>query len=105
MNESQQMNEMYERVEEAADLLRVMAHPERLLVLCQLTTGEVGAGVLQQRSSLSQSAFSQHLTVLRKHELVQVRKEAQQVFYSLKDERAAALITSMHSIFCAQELA
>ncbi len=27
---------------EAADLLKVMAHPERLMVLCQLTQGEVG---------------------------------------------------------------
>ncbi|MDW3124606.1 transcriptional regulator, partial [Vibrio sp. 1974] len=43
---------------EAADLLKVMAHPERLMVLCQLTQGEVGVGKLQKNSFLSQSAFS-----------------------------------------------
>ena len=41
----------------AADLLKVMAHPERLMVLCQLTQGEVGVGELQKNSFLSQSAF------------------------------------------------
>lgn len=51
---------------EVAEILRVMSHPERLLVLCQLVDGEIGAGQLQSSSTLSQSAFSQHLTVLRK---------------------------------------
>ncbi|EGA70630.1 transcriptional regulator ArsR family protein [Vibrio sinaloensis DSM 21326] len=88
---------------EAADLLKVMAHPERLMVLCQLTQGEVGVGALQQGSNLSQSAFSQHLTVLRKHQLIQARKESQQVFYSLADPRVEALIQSLHSVFCAPE--
>lgn len=88
---------------EAADLLKVMAHPERLMVLCQLTQGEVGVGALQQGSNLSQSAFSQHLTVLRKHQLIRARKESQQVFYSLADPRVEALIQSLHSVFCAPE--
>lgn len=87
---------------EVSELLKTMAHPERLMVLCQLTQGELGAGKLQQNSSLSQSAFSQHLTVLRKHNLVKVRKESQQVFYSLSDERVSTLIHNLHSIYCNQ---
>ncbi|MGY3571636.1 ArsR/SmtB family transcription factor [Vibrio paucivorans] len=94
---------MQEKVAEAADLLKVMAHPERLLVLCQLTQGEVGAGALQQTSTLSQSAFSQHLTVLRNHKLITARKESQQVFYSLADPRVETLIGSLHSVFCKEE--
>ena len=89
---------------EAADMLKVMAHPERLMVLCQLTQGEVGVGALQQGSNLSQSAFSQHLTLLRKHQLIKARKESQQVFYSLADPRVEALIESLHSVFCAKKL-
>ncbi|GLO63563.1 transcriptional regulator [Vibrio sp. MACH09] len=83
-----------------SELLKTMAHPERLMVLCQLMQEEVGAGKLQENSSLSQSAFSQHLTVLRKQGLVKIRKESQQVFYSLSDERVAALIKNLHSIYC-----
>ncbi len=85
---------------EAADLLKVMAHPERLMVLCQLTQGEVGVGELQKHSFLSQSAFSQHLTVLRKHNLISARKKAQQVFYSLSEPRVESLIKALHGVFC-----
>jgi DNA-binding transcriptional ArsR family regulator len=94
------LSEMQTNVVEAADLLKVIAHPERLMVVCQLTQGEVGAGVLQANSTLSQSAFSQHLTVLRKHQLIQARKESQQVFYSLLDPRIEAIISSLHTVFC-----
>lgn len=92
--------EMQESAIEAAELLKVMAHPERLMVLCQLTQGEVGVGQLQLSSALSQSAFSQHLTVLRKHNLIRARKASQQVFYSLADPRVEPLIQSLHSVFC-----
>lgn len=94
---------MRSNVNEAAEMLKILAHPDRLLVLCQLTQGEVGVAQLQSQSNLSQSAFSQHLTVLRKHQLIKARKSAQQVFYSLADPRVEALITSFHTIFCHQE--
>lgn len=95
-----ELNNMRETAVEVADILKTMAHPERLMVLCQLVDGEVGAGQLQENSNLSQSAFSQHLSVLRKQNLVKVRKESQAVFYSLADKRIEALIASFYSIFC-----
>ncbi|WP_420895668.1 metalloregulator ArsR/SmtB family transcription factor [Vibrio aestuarianus] len=85
---------------EVSELLKTLAHPERLMVLCQLINGEVGVGLLQQSSALSQSAFSQHLTVMRKHGIIQARKESQQVFYSLSDSRIAQLIQSLQTVFC-----
>ena len=97
-----QLQDMRETSTEVADLLKNMAHSERLMVLCQLVDGEVGAGQLQENSTLSQSAFSQHLSVLRKNNLVKVRKESQSVFYSLADKRIEALIASFYTIFCDQ---
>ncbi|WP_279152830.1 ArsR/SmtB family transcription factor [Photobacterium iliopiscarium] len=93
-------DEMKQRATEVSELLKIMAHPERLIVLCQLMDGEMSANQLQLNSTLSQSAFSQHLAVLRKNDIVTVRKEAQSVFYSLADPRITALITSFHDIFC-----
>lgn len=95
-----EMDEMKKNAEDVAELLRVMVHPERLMVLCQLTQSEMGVGQLQQGSTLSQSAFSQHLTVLRKHGIIQARKESQQVFYRLADSRITALIQSLQNVFC-----
>ncbi|MDV7103541.1 metalloregulator ArsR/SmtB family transcription factor [Vibrio sp. TH_r3] len=94
------MIKMQQNTQKVSELLKTMAHPERLMVLCQLTQGEVGVGELQQRSDLSQSAFSQHLTVLRKHGLINARKESQHVYYSLSDQRISALINNLHQLYC-----
>lgn len=96
-----EITELQSKATEVSDILKTMAHPERLMVLCQLVDGEVGVAQLQQRTSLSQSAFSQQLSVLKKHNLVTVRKESQQVFYALADGRVKELIASFYTIFCA----
>lgn len=94
------VEEMAERSQVLAQILKKMSHPERLVVLCQLVEGEMGVAELQKRTTLSQSAFSQHLALLRKQGIVKVRKEAHQVFYSLADSQVACLLTCMHKIFC-----
>ncbi len=83
-----------------AEFLKTVAHPDRLMVLCLLTQGELNVSELSQHTQLSQSAFSQHLSVLRKQNIVKVRKESQQVFYSLADERIEALLDVLKTSFC-----
>ncbi|WP_194091577.1 ArsR/SmtB family transcription factor [Vibrio hibernica] len=97
------IEDMRANANDAAEFLKSMAHPERLMVLCQLTQGEVGFTELCESSSLSQSAFSQHLTVLKRHGLVKVRKESQLVYYSLADSRVELLMSSLHNVFCQQQ--
>ncbi len=96
-----ELTELQTKATEVSEILKTMAHPERLMVLCQLVDGEVGVAQLQAGTTLSQSAFSQQLSVLKKNNLVSVRKESQQVFYSLADDRVKALIGSFYAIFCA----
>lgn len=88
------------KAEYVSSVLKVLSHPERLLVLCQLMQNERGVTELQQTSLLNQSALSQHLKVLRDNDLVSVRKVSQQVFYSLKDARVEELIQSLYKIYC-----
>lgn len=94
------MQEMQTKAKEATIFLKTMAHPERLLVLCQLIDGEIGAGDLSEKSDLSQSAFSQQLRVLRDQKFVKTRKDAQQVFYSIADERVKKVLGVMLDTFC-----
>ncbi|MEL0629828.1 metalloregulator ArsR/SmtB family transcription factor [Psychromonas aquatilis] len=89
-----------ENVEEATDFLKIMAHKDRMLVLCLLSEGEMGVAKLREYSNLSQSAFSQHLSVLKKHQLVKVRKQSQLVFYSLADQRVNIILKAMQQAFC-----
>lgn len=84
----------------AVVLLKRMAHKDRLLILCHLTTGEISAGELSRRSLLSQSAFSQHLAVLRNEQLVKTRKEAQTIYYSLANESVIEVLATLKQIFC-----
>ena len=85
----------------AALLLRALANPQRLLILCNLADGELSVGELNARLPLSQSALSQHLAVLRENEIVITRKVAQTVYYSLTDGPAAEVIGTLHGIYCA----
>lgn len=84
----------------AAQLLKVLSHKERLLILCQLLEKEQCVGDLLQKSQLTQSAFSQHLAILRQKGLVKTRKEAQTVFYSLANRDCIDLLKTLHKIYC-----
>ncbi|RBW46327.1 transcriptional regulator [Psychromonas sp. B3M02] len=91
---------IHENAVEASELLKVMAHKDRMVVLCLLSEGEMGVAELREHTKLSQSAFSQHLSVLRKNQLVSIRKEAQAVFYSLADDRVNIILKAMQQAFC-----
>jgi DNA-binding transcriptional ArsR family regulator len=84
----------------AARLMRSLANPQRLLVLCALSQGELSVGELNDRVTLSQSALSQHLAVLRNEQLVSTRREAQTIYYSLVEGPAVRVLQLLHSEFC-----
>jgi DNA-binding transcriptional ArsR family regulator len=91
---------MAAQAEAAAELLKAMANPQRLRVLCLLAEGERSVGEINAAVALSQSALSQHLAVLREQGLVQTRREAQTIRYSLVDGPVAKLIHALHDIYC-----
>ena len=88
---------------EAAALLKALAHPARLLVLCRLVEGEASVGALQPLTGLSQSALSQHLAVLREMALVSTRREAQTIHYAIADSPALGVLQALHDAFCGRD--
>ena len=96
-------DEMTGHATAAASLLKALAHPERLMVLCQLVEGEKGVGELLAHSELGQSAFSQQLSVLKRHGLIRSRKVSQQIYYSLVSEAAADVLGALQTHFCHSE--
>ena len=85
---------------QASSLLKAISHESRLLILCLLLRKEMSVGELAEFSDLSQSAFSQHLSVLRKEGLVQTRKESQTVYYSIKDPAVKKILEVLYNIYC-----
>jgi len=97
---SMDMAEMQKHASDAAELLKKMANEHRLLVLCTLMAGELSVGELNQRIALSQSALSQHLTALRKADLVRTRRQSQTIYYRLHGDNAIRIIAVLQSIYC-----
>jgi DNA-binding transcriptional ArsR family regulator len=95
-----QINEMQQNAKKAALMLKALSHESRLLILCLLTQGEMCVSDLQEYSDLSQSAFSQHLSVLRKEDLVKIRKESQTVYYSILDKNVEKILKVLYEIYC-----
>ena len=95
------IQELAQQSAQAAELLRVMANEQRLLILCHLSAaGELSVSALGERMSLSQSALSQHLARLRQDGIVSYRREAQTLYYRLANEKASRLLALLHDIYC-----
>lgn len=96
-------DEMARHAEEAAALLKALAHPARLLVLCQLVEGERSVTELQPVTGLSMSALSQHLAVLREMALVDTRRASQTIYYSLAPGPAASVLDVLYAAYCGSQ--
>jgi ArsR family transcriptional regulator, virulence genes transcriptional regulator len=92
--------EMQSHAAEAAAMLKELANPSRLLILCQLIDGEKSVGELCRAVALSQSAVSQHLARLREASLVDTEKRGQMVYYRLCNMEAHALLSTLYLIYC-----
>jgi DNA-binding transcriptional ArsR family regulator len=93
-------HEMARHAHDAAALLKALANPHRLQILCVLGEGELSVGALNERIPLSQSALSQHLAVLRSDGLVRTRRESQAIHYSACPGPALDIIHVLHGHFC-----
>ena len=81
-------------------MLKELANPSRLLILCQLIDGQKSVGELCRIVDLSQSAVSQHLARLREAGLVDTEKRGQMVYYRLCNMEAHALLSTLYLIYC-----
>lgn len=91
---------LQDRAEEAAALLRALANPDRLLLLCRLVEGECSVGDLGVATGIGQPSLSQQLAVLRAERLVNTRRDGQRVHYRITSPEAMAVLRTLHELFC-----
>ncbi|WP_141455361.1 metalloregulator ArsR/SmtB family transcription factor [Pseudoxanthomonas sp. z9] len=101
MPSSHDMQRMASHAEDAAGLLKALAHPARLLVMCRIMEGEASVSDLQGLTGLSMSALSQHLAVLREAGLVGNRRVAQSILYSPVPGPAFGVMRALYDAYCA----
>jgi DNA-binding transcriptional ArsR family regulator len=85
---------------QACGLLKVLANPDRLLLLCQLTRGEHCVSDLETILGIHQPTLSQQLGVLRDEQLVTTRREGKQIYYSIASTEAMAVMQVLYQTYC-----
>jgi len=84
----------------ATALMKVLANPDRLLLLCQLSQGEKSVGELDVLTGIQQPTLSQQLTVLRENKVVETRREGKNIYYSVTSKPALAIINVLAEQLC-----
>lgn len=85
---------------QAAQLLRTLANPDRLLLLCLIAAGEACVSDLASSSGIEQPSLSQQLGVLRDEGLVNTRREGKFVYYRVASAPALAVMQVLHRLYC-----
>jgi DNA-binding transcriptional ArsR family regulator len=94
------ISELNEKAEEVSSLLKQLAHPDRLRVLCALLDGEQTVSGLVETVGSSQSWISQCLGRMKAEGIISSRKEGAFVHYRISDPRIQDLMRAIDGIFC-----
>jgi DNA-binding transcriptional ArsR family regulator len=92
---------MKSKCDEVSSLMKAIAHPQRLMIMCYLSEHERNVSELLEVCDISQSQLSQFLNRMQREKLLKVRKEGNFSYYSIADKNIIKLIQSMQKIFCA----
>jgi DNA-binding transcriptional ArsR family regulator len=97
------LEKMQQSAKAATDLLKLVGHPDRLMVLCQLKSGEHSVGQLASMLNIKQSPLSQHLARMRNEGVVTSRREAQTIYYSIAGKEVEQLVSVLYELFCSSD--
>jgi len=94
-----------ENAKEIAELLKVLANENRLLIVCFLAESPLTVSELHARlSHLTQSAISQHLAILKAHRILDSVKSGLSITYSIQDDRIRNVINVLRENYCKEHL-
>lgn len=84
----------------ASALLRSLANPDRLMLMCELVGAERCVSDLADATGIVQPSLSQQLGVLRDEGLVATRREGKFIYYGIASPEAAELLKLLHRLYC-----
>ena len=99
-NSKDKLHSLARDCESTAKILKALAHPHRLQILCQLASGEKTVGELERLCDVSQSAVSQFLGRMKSEGLITSNKEGLFVRYRISDQRILKTMNALQRIFC-----
>lgn len=94
------------KASQASRVLKAISNQRRLVIVCQLLENEnMSVGEISKFVPVSQSALSQHLSVLRANNIVKTRRNAQSIIYSLAGPKIKDIVSSIYDLCIAPKLA
>ena len=87
----------------AVGALKLLANEDRLLLLCQLSSGEMCVSELEEQLQIRQPTLSQQLGVLRNEGVVATRREGKNIYYSVADPALLEILAVLYRLYCPEE--
>lgn len=81
-------------------ILKVLTNTTRLMILCFMLEQARSVGELAALLNIRSSTASQHLSILRKMDLVATQRVGQTVWYSLKNDEIVAILQTLYGLYC-----
>ena len=92
------------KAKQIAELLKTLANENRLLILCGLMKQPMTVSeILKRVPKITQSALSQHLTLLKAYGILDFSKSGQNVTYSIADNRVGKVLNVLKKYYCEAE--
>lgn len=88
---------------DVVEKLKVLANPDRLLLLCQLSQGERCVSELEEALDIRQPTLSQQLGVLRTDGVVSTRREGKYIYYRVADQKLLRVLVTLYDLYCPRE--
>ncbi len=88
----------------ASRAFRALADPTRRQILQELKKGELAAGEITARFSISGPSISRHLSILKTADLISERREGNRIFYRLEPEQIALTVGDFLSAVCPTQM-
>jgi DNA-binding transcriptional ArsR family regulator len=89
------------QAKEIAELLKVLANENRLLIVCHLIEKPMTVSELHEKlSHLTQPALSQHLSILKANRILDSNKNGLMITYFIKDKRIENIIQALKTNYC-----
>ncbi len=96
-----------ETLRDAADravgAMKLLANVDRMLLMCQLSQGEMCVSDLEQLLDIRQPTLSQQLAVLRSEDVVSTRRDGKNIYYSVSDPNMLKILAVLYKLYCPKD--
>ena len=92
---------MEEKAKQIAELLKILANENRLMILCALMEEPMAVGKIAERvTGITQPALSQHLSMMKAAGILDSEKRGQSITYSILDHRVEEVMHVLKQHYC-----